>query len=114
MKGGITSGIVYPPAVCELASKYSFRNIGGTSVAAIAAVATAAAELGRRRGDAGSYDRLRTLPTQFAQPGFLSSLFRPDPDNERVMQLIWAAWQPSSALGRLCAISGVVLRHWFV
>ena len=31
MKGGITSGVVYPPAVCELASKYLFRNIGGTS-----------------------------------------------------------------------------------
>ena len=31
MKGGITSGIVYPKAVCELASEFTFRNIGGNS-----------------------------------------------------------------------------------
>ena len=47
MKGGITSGVVYPLAVVELAKTYRFRNIGGTSTGAIAAAATAAAELGR-------------------------------------------------------------------
>jgi len=30
MKGGITSGIVYPPLVLELARRYRFRSIGGT------------------------------------------------------------------------------------
>src|SRR5205807_7291191 len=29
MKGGITSGVVYPAAVIELARKYKFRRIGG-------------------------------------------------------------------------------------
>ena len=47
MKGGITSGVVYPLAVVELSNTYRFRNIGGTSTGAIAAAATAAAELGR-------------------------------------------------------------------
>jgi len=48
MKGGITSGVAYPLAVCELAKKYRLRNIGGTSAGAIAAAAAAAAEHGRR------------------------------------------------------------------
>ncbi len=50
MKGGITSGVVYPLAVVELARKYRFRCIGGTSAGAIAAVVTAAAEYGRDSG----------------------------------------------------------------
>lgn len=36
MKGGITSGIVYPSAICELARTYRLMNIGGTSAGAIA------------------------------------------------------------------------------
>lgn len=47
MKGGITSGVVYPGAVWELAQAFRFRSIGGTSAGAIAAAATAAAEHGR-------------------------------------------------------------------
>ncbi len=47
MKGGITSGVVYPLAACELATKFHFRNVGGTSAGAIAAAAAAAAEHGR-------------------------------------------------------------------
>ena len=31
MKGGITSGVVYPHAVCELASTYLLREVGGAS-----------------------------------------------------------------------------------
>jgi hypothetical protein len=29
MKGGITSGVVYPLAICELAQTYKLKNIGG-------------------------------------------------------------------------------------
>lgn len=43
MKGGITSGVVYPPAVLELATRYRFRSIGGSSAGAIAAALAAAA-----------------------------------------------------------------------
>lgn len=45
MEGGTTSGVVYPLAVCELASSFRFRNVGGASAGAIAAALTAAAEL---------------------------------------------------------------------
>src|SRR5688572_801942 len=47
MKGGITSGIVYPWTVCDLAGRYRLVNVGGTSAGAIAAAAAAAAEYGR-------------------------------------------------------------------
>jgi hypothetical protein len=47
MAGGVTSGILYPGAVAMIARGYQFRSIGGTSVGAIAAAVTAAAEYGR-------------------------------------------------------------------
>lgn len=62
MKGGITSGVVYPKAVSELAKTYNFKNIGGTSAGAIAAAGAAAAEYGRLNGEADSFDKLEKLP----------------------------------------------------
>src|SRR5205823_13681287 len=44
MKGGITSGVVFPKAVARLSHQYRFRDIGGTSAGAIAAGGAAAAE----------------------------------------------------------------------
>jgi len=61
MKGGITSGVVYPPAVVELSKTYTFRNIGGTSAGAIAAAVTAAAEYGRQTGKDG-FPKVVELP----------------------------------------------------
>ena len=55
MQGGVTSGVVYPGLVCKLAEKYSFQSIGGTSVGAIAACLTAAAEYSRRNGQADAF-----------------------------------------------------------
>ncbi len=49
MKGGITSGVIYPLAICELATAYRLRSVGGASAGAIAAAAAAAAEVGRQR-----------------------------------------------------------------
>ena len=37
MKGGITSGVVYPSAIRKIAGRYRFRNLGGASAGAIAA-----------------------------------------------------------------------------
>ena len=50
LKGGITSGVVYPHGLCELARTYRFSNVGGTSAGAIAAAGAAAAEHGREHG----------------------------------------------------------------
>lgn len=43
MKGGITSGVIYPRAVCRLAKTYRLRSVGGSSAGAIAAAGAAAA-----------------------------------------------------------------------
>lgn len=80
MKGGITSGVVYPLAAVELAEKhgFEFRNVGGTSAGAIAAAAVAAAERGRRsRMNPNAYERIAALPTELGEK--LTSLFQPSP-----------------------------------
>lgn len=43
LKGGVTSGVVYPYAILELARRYRFRSVGGTSAGGIAAAFAAAA-----------------------------------------------------------------------
>ncbi|MFL5518886.1 MAG: hypothetical protein ACJ8DJ_22230, partial [Gemmatimonadales bacterium] len=79
MKGGITSGVVYPFAITELAKRYRFRSIGGTSAGAIAAAVTAAAEHNRA---GGGFDRVKVLPRELGSaPGgkpFTLQLFTPD------------------------------------
>jgi hypothetical protein len=56
MRGGTTSGVIYPLAVCALAKRYVFRSVGGASAGAIAAAASAAAELGRCAEPAAGLD----------------------------------------------------------
>jgi hypothetical protein len=51
MKGGVTSGLVYPGAIARIARDYRICSIGGTSAGAIAAAATAAMEYGLRTGN---------------------------------------------------------------
>jgi predicted acylesterase/phospholipase RssA len=86
MKGGITSGVIYPHAVCELARSYRLRSVGGSSAGAIAAAATAAAEHGRGRG---GFDRLERLPTDLMTPG------------RDAMSLLFRLFQPQSATAGL-------------
>jgi len=84
MKGGIASGLLYPPAILELAKKYRFHQIGGTSAGAIAAAAAAAAEYGRATADQPSlsgkikgFMQLDQVAQQLAQEGFVFKLFQP-------------------------------------
>src|SRR5262249_52928198 len=76
MKGGITSGVVYPPAILKLAQTYRFRAIGGTSAGAIAAAATAAAEFGRESAT-GGFERFAALSSQLGEEQFLFNLLQP-------------------------------------
>ena len=92
LKGGITSGVVYPGVVSELHQTYRFRNIGGTSAGAIAAAATAAAEVGRQTGQ-GGFTKLETLPDWLGTVGEsgqtnLASLFRPNKKAERFHKVL--------------------------
>lgn len=53
MKGGITSGVVYPKVITTLAKDYRFHQIGGASAGAIAAGVAAAAEYARATNKTG-------------------------------------------------------------
>ena len=72
MKGGTTSGILYPGAVREIMKNYRLVNIGGTSAGAIAAAAAAAAEKGRA---SGSEEKLEAISREL--PEKLLSFFQP-------------------------------------
>ena len=101
MKGGVTSGIVYPLAVCELAKVYRFKNIGGTSAGAIAAAATAAAELGRHSTH-GGFGTIATLPSWFSSDSNLFNLFQPQPATKALFALVTAPLgSPRGRIGRL-------------
>ncbi|HEY0783751.1 MAG TPA: patatin-like phospholipase family protein, partial [Thermoanaerobaculia bacterium] len=110
MKGGITSGVVYPAAITELAKSYRFKSIGGTSAGAIAAALTAAAELGRNR-PGGGFACLEELPAELARN--LLSLFQPVRATRSAFAVLVAClgcrplWR--KALGVLTAL---VAHHW--
>jgi predicted acylesterase/phospholipase RssA len=82
MKGGVTSGIVYPPALLELQETYRFNSIGGTSAGAVAAAAAAAAEYGRQ---SGGFDRLREASDLFSEG--LMDRFGPPPQTRPLVEL---------------------------
>jgi predicted acylesterase/phospholipase RssA len=75
MKGGITSGVVYPQAILELAEEYRFRSVGGGSVGAIASALAAAGELNREGGGFEAVERAQRTPLE--REDFLLDLFRP-------------------------------------
>jgi predicted acylesterase/phospholipase RssA len=93
MKGGITSGVVYPPAIVELSKIYTFKNIGGTSAGAIAAAVTAAAEYGRQNGKDG-FGIIAKLPRWLGETASdgkqsnLFSLFQPQRETEPLFNVL--------------------------
>ena len=82
MKGGITSGVVYPLAIYKLSQNYRFENIGGTSAGAIAAVMTAAAEYGR---ETGGFEKIKALPEDLSTT--LIDKFQPTPQFAPLFQV---------------------------
>ena len=93
MKGGITSGIVYPRALCRLAKDYRFQSIGGTSAGAIAAGVTAAAEYSRSRGTI-VFDKLNDIPQWLGESSKgnsnLLNLFQPQAGSEGLFRVALA------------------------
>ena len=89
MKGGVTSGVLYPPAIARIAEAFHLIGIGGTSAGAIAACAAAAAEYRRRHtGRMDGFDRLEEIPRELVGEGRLLSLFRPDAATAGLFKLI--------------------------
>lgn len=112
MKGGITSGVVYPSAVCEIAKTYRFKNIGGTSAGAIAAATSAAAEYRRAAGGPG-FEEFAKLPGWLAEGTHLQDLFQPSsatwPLFQIAMSFLGGGWPPWK-LVRALFIAGAV--YW--
>ncbi|HEY2016223.1 MAG TPA: patatin-like phospholipase family protein [Bryobacteraceae bacterium] len=131
MKGGITSGVVYPHAVVRLAREYRFQSIGGTSAGAIAASLTAAAEYRRRQG-ISVFEELAKIPEWLGAPSpdgrgsNLLNLFQPQDGTEalfglatallsntwgqRIRRLLAVIW-PEFLLGSLPGIAAGLLMY---
>lgn len=86
MKGGLTSGVVFPLAICRLSEKFRFVNLGGTSAGGIAAAVAAAAEYNR---DKGGFERLAKVPNELGEN--LLKLFQPSPSVKPVFDILIAA-----------------------
>ena len=121
MKGGVTSGVIYPRLVAALADRYRFKNIGGTSAGAIAAGASAAAELGRQRGHGGAFDQLAKLPEELGaevvgdrgRPGRsrLFTLFQPVPALRRHFDVMARALGKSRGEAAVAVVGGMLTLH---
>jgi predicted acylesterase/phospholipase RssA len=87
LDGGVINGVVYPGFLIELARKFRFRSLGGTSVGAIAAALAAACEYNRRYGSNNGFNEgLAKMPGELAdwvdeseKITRIRSLFQPDP-----------------------------------
>lgn len=125
LKGGITSGVVYPLAIVEIAKAFRLRGIGGTSAGAIAAAAAAAAELGRQRhaahelkDDPNGFAKLEKLPNHLctlAASGRgtkLLAFFKPSPVLRPVFETFTALLGAKSAWARMRAALGALLSHY--
>lgn len=118
MKGGVTSGVVYPKLVAELASRYRFRNIGGTSAGAIAAAACAAAEYGRSHGNRAGFAELNDLPDVLGAGvgprgrSKLFSLFQPTEAVRAQFEVLVDGLnaKPAEAVSRV--LGGILCLHW--
>jgi predicted acylesterase/phospholipase RssA len=107
MKGGITSGVVYPGAVDALARRYRFRSIGGTSAGAIAAAMVAAAEHSPQR--AGFAD-VAALPRELGEcrdgRPLLRRLFQPEPANRALFGVLVGLLEGGKGKGALALVTG--------
>lgn len=108
MKGGITSGVIYPSAVCELAKVYRFKNLGGASAGAIAAATAAAAEYARlsgmhRAAGKSGFEELEDVPGWLARN--LGHLFQPDEPTRPIFNVLLASLEESKgAFGKGASI----------
>jgi predicted acylesterase/phospholipase RssA len=107
MKGGVTSGVVYPLAMTELATKYRFKNIGGASAGAIAAGIAAAAEYAR---DTGGFLRMAAIPEEMSQRLF--SLFQPQPRLRPLFHMLLALLGKRPLLVKAGSLAWAIVRGY--
>ncbi len=116
MKGGITSGIVYPRAIAALSKEYQFAQIGGASAGALAAAFAAAAEHARAHGNVAAFDEVDRLPEWFGRTeaghSNLFHLFQPQP-GARALFRVFTAPLGKSGWRKGVALGGALLRSFF-
>ena len=87
MKGGITSGVVYPKVITELSSEYRFNSVGGTSAGAIAAGFCAAAEYNRSINSSNEgFKVLDSIPEEISPR--LLKLFEPSEGHRKTFKYL--------------------------
>ncbi len=114
MKGGITSGVLYPSALVAIGDHYRIRGIGGASAGAIGAALGAAAEFGRA---SGGYERLAGLPNELGE-GRLAALFQPQAATRQMLRLMLAitgndrpsSGPPAAGAGRVRSVVVALVR----
>ncbi|HKY12630.1 MAG TPA: hypothetical protein VJL85_04740 [Gaiellaceae bacterium] len=109
MKGGITSGVVYPGAITRIAKDFRFRNLGGASAGAIAAVAAAACEYRRNQGDPAAYDVLDEVQHEISGQGFVQSLFQPTAEAKPAFDLALRLVTTTGSLAQRLLQAGVLI-----
>ena len=120
MAGGVTSGIIYPGAVAMIARRYSFQSIGGTSVGAIAAAVTAAAEYGRRTGhNPTAFEQVAALPQNLGDAAGdghsrLFHLFTPEAPTEPLLALVTPIFGGGGPAKQIARVLKVGLSAWQV
>ena len=110
MKGGITSGVIYPGAACQLAETYRFRQVGGASAGAIAAAFVVAAELGRDRPAPAGFAGLERIADDLGSN--LSTLFQPTKATKGAFGILTTWTEPGWGMLRKSAVTvWRLLRH---
>ncbi len=114
MKGGVTSGIVYPRALCHLATRFNLRNIGGTSVGAIAAAIAAAAEYQRRKTQsAAGYLALAKVPEFLSRGDSLIRLFAADAGAAALVRIGLKFISSAPLVLRLALVVGAAAKEYW-
>lgn len=120
MAGGVTSGIIYPGAVAMMARRYSFHSIGGTSVGAIAAAVTAAAEYGRRtKRNPGAFEQIAGMASSLGDAADddhsrLFHLFTPEPATRPLLSLVTPLFGGGGYVRQIVRVLGAGLSAWQV
>ena len=113
MKGGITSGVVYPYAITQLASTYRLRSIGGASAGAIAATLAASAEYRRQSG--GEMKGFEEIEKAAGEIGdILMGLFQPSPALRPLYNMLIANLQAKTRTGKLIAMLKAAIQSFWL
>ncbi len=107
MKGGITSGVVYPFAITKIAASYRLCGIGGSSAGAIAAALAAAAERRRQispeKSDMAGFDEIETIAEGLAKD--MGSLLQPSPDMKGLYSILLATVEGDGSKWKAVALA---------